>query len=101
MEARPVVGALDEGEHFRAVPRVGQSRVLLIWTRLIMPNGASIVLERQSGADTGGYAVLQDDSIIAGASKCPGGLSAAITSVHTRQLARTWQRETGPARAGH
>jgi type IV secretory pathway VirB10-like protein len=25
----------------------GQSRVLLVWTRLIMPNGRSIVLERQ------------------------------------------------------
>jgi type IV secretion system protein TrbI len=30
----------------------GQSRVLLVWTRLIMPNGRSIVLERQAGADT-------------------------------------------------
>jgi type IV secretory pathway VirB10-like protein len=39
----------------------GQSRVLLVWTRLIMPNGRSIVLERQPGADTGGYAGLQDE----------------------------------------
>ena len=38
----------------------GQSRVLLVWTRLIMPNGRSIVLERQSGADTAGYAGLED-----------------------------------------
>ena len=38
----------------------GQSRVLLVWTRLIMPNGASIVLERQAGADTAGYAGLED-----------------------------------------
>jgi type IV secretory pathway VirB10-like protein len=30
-----------------------QSRVLLVWTRLIMPNGRSIVLERQPGADSG------------------------------------------------
>jgi len=37
----------------------GQSRVLLVWTRLIMPNGRSIVLERQSGADTAGYAGLE------------------------------------------
>src|SRR2546429_4515638 len=36
----------------------GQSRVLLVWTRLIMPNGRSIVLERQPGADTAGYAGL-------------------------------------------
>ena len=40
---------------------VGQSRVLLVWTRLIMPNGRSIILERQPGADTGGYSGLQDE----------------------------------------
>ena len=38
----------------------GQSRVLLVWTRLIMPDGTSIVLERQPGADTKGYAGLED-----------------------------------------
>ncbi|WP_439396806.1 TrbI/VirB10 family protein [Bradyrhizobium sp. PMVTL-01] len=38
----------------------GQSRVLLVWTRLIMPNGRSIVLERQPGADTAGYSGLED-----------------------------------------
>ena len=40
---------------------LGQSRVLLVWTRLIMPNGRSIVLDRQPGADTAGYAGLEDD----------------------------------------
>jgi type IV secretory pathway VirB10-like protein len=39
----------------------GQSRVLLVWTRLIMPNGQSIVLERQQGADVRGYSGLQDE----------------------------------------
>src|SRR6266404_1022509 len=39
----------------------GQSRVLMVWTRLIMPNGRSIVLERQHGADTAGYAGLEDE----------------------------------------
>lgn len=39
----------------------GQSRVLLVWTRLIMPNGRSIVLERLQGADSGGYAGLEDE----------------------------------------
>ncbi|MBB6305054.1 TrbI/VirB10 family protein [Rhizobium leucaenae] len=39
----------------------GQSRVLLVWTRIIMPDGMSIVLERQPGADTGGYAGLEDE----------------------------------------
>jgi len=39
----------------------GQSRVLLVWTRLIMPNGRSILLERQQGADAGGYSGLNDE----------------------------------------
>lgn len=38
----------------------GQSRALLVWTRLILPNGRSIVLERQPAADAQGYAGLQD-----------------------------------------
>lgn len=38
----------------------GQRRVLLVWNRLIFPNSRSIVLERQPGADTEGYAGLED-----------------------------------------
>jgi type IV secretion system protein VirB10 len=38
----------------------GQTRVLLAWDRLIMPDGRSIVLERQPGADGAGFAGLQD-----------------------------------------
>ncbi len=39
----------------------GQSRALLVWNRLILPNGKSIVLERQPGTDTEGYAGLGDE----------------------------------------
>ena len=39
----------------------GQDRVLLVWTRLIMPTGRSIVLERQPGADTQGFTGLEDE----------------------------------------
>jgi type IV secretion system protein VirB10 len=39
----------------------GQSRVLLVWTRLILPGGRSIVLERQPGADASGIAGLEDE----------------------------------------
>jgi type IV secretion system protein TrbI len=39
----------------------GQSRVLLVWTRIIMPNGSSITLDHQPGADGAGYAGLEDD----------------------------------------
>ena len=38
----------------------GQARVLLVWTRLILPDGRSIILERQPGADAQGYSGLQD-----------------------------------------
>ena len=38
----------------------GQTRVLLAWDRLILPDGRSIVLERQPGADGAGFAGLQD-----------------------------------------
>ncbi|WP_234730022.1 TrbI/VirB10 family protein [Acidocella facilis] len=38
----------------------GQSRILLVWTRLIMPNGKSIVLQRQEGSDPQGYSGLED-----------------------------------------
>jgi type IV secretion system protein VirB10 len=38
----------------------GQSRILLAWNRLILPDGRSIVLERQPASDPRGYAGLQD-----------------------------------------
>ncbi|MDQ2802041.1 MAG: conjugal transfer protein TraI [Pseudomonadota bacterium] len=40
----------------------GQNRVLLAWTRLILPGGSSVVLERQPGADAAGFAGLQDST---------------------------------------
>lgn len=49
-----LIGEYDNGVGF------GQRRVLLVWNRLIMPNGRSIVLERQPGADGQGYAGLED-----------------------------------------
>ena len=38
----------------------GQRRVLLAWNRLILPDGRSIVLDRQPVADPSGYAGLED-----------------------------------------
>lgn len=49
-----IIGEYDNGVAF------GQRRILLVWNRLIFPNGRSIVLERQPGADTAGYAGLED-----------------------------------------
>jgi type IV secretion system protein VirB10 len=50
-----LVGAYDSQISF------GQDRLLLVWTRLIMPNGRSIVLERQPGADTQGFTGVEDE----------------------------------------
>jgi len=49
-----LIGQYDNGVGF------GQRRVLLVWNRLILPNGRSIVLERQPGADAEGFAGLED-----------------------------------------
>ena len=49
-----IIGQYDNSVQF------GQRRVLLVWNRLILPNGRSIVLERQPGADSQGYAGLED-----------------------------------------
>ncbi|MCP1848156.1 MULTISPECIES: TrbI/VirB10 family protein [unclassified Bradyrhizobium] len=49
-----VIGQYDNDVQF------GQRRVLLVWNRLILPNGRSIVLERQPGSDGQGYAGLED-----------------------------------------
>lgn len=49
-----IIGQYDSGVGF------GQRRVLLVWNRLIMPDGRSIILERQPGANAEGYAGLED-----------------------------------------
>lgn len=49
-----MIGQYDNGVGF------GQRRVLMVWTRLIFPNGRSILLERQPGTDAQGYAGLED-----------------------------------------
>lgn len=52
-------GARLIGEYDSQVS-AGQNRVLLAWDRLILPDGRSIRLERQPGADVSGMAGLQD-----------------------------------------
>jgi type IV secretion system protein TrbI len=49
-----MIGEYDSGVS------AGQRRVLLVWTRLILPDGSSLVLERLQGADVSGYAGLED-----------------------------------------
>ncbi|QRZ15767.1 TrbI/VirB10 family protein [Paracoccus methylovorus] len=49
-----VIGEYDAGVTF------GQRRVLLVWNRLIFPDGRSLVLEGLPGADAQGFAGLED-----------------------------------------
>ncbi len=52
-------GARLIGQYDNAIS-FGQSRILLVWSRLILPNGKSLVLEKASAADARGYAGLTD-----------------------------------------
>ena len=49
-----LIGVYDDNIGF------GQSRVMLAWTRLILPDGRSMILERLPAGDAQGYAGLQD-----------------------------------------
>ncbi|MEH6487895.1 TrbI/VirB10 family protein [Hyphomonas oceanitis] len=49
-----VIGRYD------SVIAFGQSRALLVWTRIIMPDGTSIRIENLAGVDARGYAGLED-----------------------------------------
>lgn len=46
---------------YDSVVAFGQKRALVIWTRLILPNGNSIVIENLPAADVAGYAGLEDE----------------------------------------
>ena len=50
-----VIGTYD------SVVAFGQSRALVIWQRIIMPDGSSVVIENLPATDTAGYAGLEDE----------------------------------------
>ena len=45
---------------YDSVVAFGQSRALLVWQRIVMPNGSSVVIDNLPGTDTAGYAGLED-----------------------------------------
>jgi type IV secretory pathway VirB10-like protein len=47
--------------HYDSQVAFGQKRVLLVWNRIMLPDGKSIVLERQQGADAQGFSGLEDE----------------------------------------
>ena len=46
---------------YDSVVAFGQSRALVIWNRIIMPDGSSIVIENLPATDAAGYAGLEDE----------------------------------------
>jgi len=50
-----VIGSYD------SVVAFGQSRALVIWQRIIMPDGSSVVIENLPATDAAGYAGLEDE----------------------------------------
>jgi type IV secretion system protein VirB10 len=46
---------------YDSVVAFGQERALVVWQRLIFPDGASIVIDNLPATDTGGYAGLADE----------------------------------------
>ncbi|MBL4600949.1 MAG: TrbI/VirB10 family protein [Rhizobiaceae bacterium] len=45
---------------YDSVVAFGQERALLVWQRIILPDGSSIVIDNLPGTDTAGYAGLED-----------------------------------------
>ena len=46
---------------YDSVVAFGQHRALLVWRRIIMPNGSSVVIDNLPATDTAGYAGLEDE----------------------------------------
>ena len=46
---------------YDSVIAFGQSRALVAWQRIVMPNGSSIVIDNLPATDTSGYAGLEDE----------------------------------------
>jgi type IV secretory pathway VirB10-like protein len=46
---------------YDSVVAFGQSRALLVWQRIIMPDGSSVVIDNLPATDTAGYAGLEDE----------------------------------------
>jgi len=46
---------------YDSVIAFGQSRALVVWQRIIMPDGSSVVIENLPATDTAGYAGLEDE----------------------------------------
>ena len=85
-----LLGRYDSGVAF------GQERALVVWQRLILPDGASVVVENLPAADEAGYAGLSDTVDIHGWKLARGILLSSLLGVGT-ELA--WKDEGDVTRA--
>ncbi len=85
-----LLGRYDSGVAF------GQERALVVWQRLILPDGASVVVENLPAADEVGYAGLSDTVGIHGWQLARGILLSSLLGVGT-ELA--WKGEGDVTRA--
>jgi len=69
----------------------GQERLLPIWTRLVMPDGSSIVLDNLPATDTQGYAGLED-----GVDYHTWRLLKGVMSLHCSAFRVSWLPTTVP-----
>jgi type IV secretion system protein VirB10 len=68
---------------YDSVVASGQSRVLLVWQRLVLPNGRSIVLDNVPATDTAGYAGLEDEVDVHGWELLKGIVLSSLLGVGT------------------
>jgi len=61
--------------------RFGQRRVLLAWTRLILADGRSLILDREPAADASGFAGLEDGVDHHWSSMAKGALLSTVLGV--------------------
>tara|TARA_R110001606_G_scaffold266035_1_gene415007 strand:- start:85 stop:1323 length:1239 start_codon:yes stop_codon:yes gene_type:complete len=94
---------------YDSVIAFGQSRVLLVWNRIIMPDGASIQIDTLAGVDARGYAGLEDTVDYHSGKLLQGvvlstllGVGAELASDDEGDIARALRRsaQTGASQAG-
>jgi len=73
----------------------GQQRVLLVWTRLLLPDGSSLLLDRLPGVDPAGYAGLQDGVDRHWQDVFTGAVLATLIGINTELAASERTGEAG------
>lgn len=68
---------------YDSVVASGQSRVLLVWQRIVMPNGRSVVLDNFPATDRAGYAGLEDEVDVHGWQLLKGVVLSTLLGVGT------------------